>query len=82
MQISDANKITQHFPEVIAFINENDLIAEMEVRMKNSIWDVGSRTTIYNALTVREWGMATISEKIILWEGYQMMKEMEAVVMA
>jgi len=78
MNISEAKKITQHFPEVIIFIRENDLVAEMEVRMKQSIWGVGSRQTIYNALAVREWDDATASERIILWEAYQMMKEMAA----
>lgn len=78
MQISESKKITQCFPQVILFIKENDLIAEMEVRMKQSIWGVGSRQTIYNALTVQKWEEATAAERIILWEGYQMMKEIAA----
>lgn len=78
MDILESKKVEHHFPEVIVFIKENDLLAEMEVRMKKSIWGVGSRQTIYNALAVRKWDDATPSERIILWEGYQMMKEYSA----
>lgn len=78
MDIFQAKKITTKFPEVIAFIENNDLVAELEVWMKNSIWGIGSRQTIYNALAVKDWERATHGERTILYEAFQMMKEMSA----
>lgn len=75
MQISDAKKISTSFREVISFIAENDLLPELEVWMKKSIWGIGSRQTLYNALAVKEWENATLGERVILFEAYQMMKE-------
>lgn len=75
MQISDAKKVSFHFQDVIAFITENELLPELEVWMKRSIWGIGSRQTIYNALNIKSWEDATLGERVILFEAYQMMKE-------
>jgi len=77
MQIKDAKKIVKAFPKVIEYINSNDLKAELEVWMKNSIWEIGSRQTIYNALAVEHWEDATLGERVILFEAYQMIKEIK-----
>lgn len=73
---NDIKQITQEVSEVTSFITEGSLYAELEVRMKNSIWDAGSRPTIYEAMKVQNWRDASLTEKVILIEAWLMMKEM------
>lgn len=75
MHISDAKNISKEFSSVISFVTDNDLLPELEVWMKKSIWGIGSRQTLYNALNVKAWEEATLGERVILFEAYQMMKE-------
>lgn len=73
---NDIKQITQEVSDVTSFIVDNSLHPELEVRMKRSIWGAGSRPTIYEAMKVQNWSDASLTEKVILYEAWQMMKEM------
>jgi len=78
MNIHEIKNAVKDVQATTAFITDNDLIPELEVWMKRSIWGAGSRPTIYEAMKVRDWADASLTEKIILFEAAIMMQEMNA----
>ena len=78
MNIQEIKKSVKEVQSITAFITENNLIPELEVWMKQSIWRVGSRPTIYDAMKVKDWSAASLTEKVILFEAALMMQEMQA----
>lgn len=78
MNIHEIKKAVKDVHATVSFITDNDLIPELEVWMKRSIWGAGSRPTIYEAMKVRDWAEASLTEKIILFEAALMMQEMKS----